>query len=66
MTKVEKLQKELQEYKSRSYDLSNQYSEFDEFGWSSEHQRLSVEIYKLDSHCCYLSNLINDYKIIQK
>jgi len=66
MTKVEKLQKQLQKYKKRSYDLSNKYDELGEFGWSSEHQRLSVEIYKLDSHCCYLSNLINDLKIITK
>ena len=63
MRQVEKLQKKLQEYKSRSYDLSNQYDELEEFGWTNEHQRLSVELYKLDNHCCYLSNLINEINL---
>lgn len=60
MKRLEKLQKELQDYKLRSYEKSNQYDKLDEFGWSVEHQRLSQEIYKLDNHCCYLSNLIKE------
>jgi hypothetical protein len=62
MTQVETLQNELQKYKKKSYDLSNQYDELEEFGWSPKHQRLSQEIYKLDNHCLYLSNLINELK----
>jgi hypothetical protein len=62
MSQVEKLQKELQEYKSRSYEKSNEYDKLSEFGWSEQHFRLSQEIYKLDNHCCYLSNLINELK----
>lgn len=62
MTHIEKqikrLEKELQKDRKKSNDLSNQYYELEEFGWSEEHQRLSGKITMLDYHCCLLSNEI--------